>query len=112
MASRAATRRANRRSEASYFLVPTLCVGTYAWTLCVSECFLRDAERPSLGSHAERGNQNHWTHPLVNGRSPAGFIIVEDSVRFGRIDRMKTQRSLLLLPPLMAAALAAITLVP
>ncbi|MDT9676699.1 hypothetical protein F6R97_19255 [Pseudomonas sp. JV414] len=35
-------------------IVPTLCVGMPQWTLCVR--FGRDAERPGLHSHAERGN--------------------------------------------------------
>ena len=42
------------------FLVPTLCVGTHVWTLCVpSGCHRggRDAERPDVRSHAERGNE-------------------------------------------------------
>ncbi|POA37524.1 hypothetical protein C1891_12555 [Pseudomonas sp. GW456-12-1-14-TSB6] len=39
-------------------LVPTLCVGMYPVTLCVTV----DAERPWRHSHAERGNelQNHF----------------------------------------------------
>ncbi|APV43130.1 hypothetical protein PFAS1_08340 [Pseudomonas frederiksbergensis] len=35
-------------------MVPTLCVGMPNWTLRVR--FERDAERPGLHSHAERGN--------------------------------------------------------
>ena len=35
-------------------IVPTLCVGMPQWTLRVR--FGRDAERPGLHSHAERGN--------------------------------------------------------
>ncbi|AZZ77137.1 hypothetical protein CCX46_18965 [Pseudomonas sp. RU47] len=35
-------------------IVPTLCVGTPPRTLRVRFC--RDAERPGLHSHAERGN--------------------------------------------------------
>ncbi|PAU57263.1 hypothetical protein BZL43_14635 [Pseudomonas sp. PICF141] len=35
-------------------IVPTLCVGMPQWTLCVR--LERDAERPALHSHAERGN--------------------------------------------------------
>ncbi|ATE76146.1 hypothetical protein CNN82_06815 [Pseudomonas frederiksbergensis] len=34
-------------------IVPTLCVGTPQWTLCVR---FWGAERPWLHSHAERGN--------------------------------------------------------
>ncbi|AUO22023.1 rplA family protein [Pseudomonas sp. GP01-A8] len=36
-------------------IVPTLCVGTPPWTLCVrsERC---DAERHWMHSHAERGN--------------------------------------------------------
>ncbi len=53
-------------------LVPTLCVGTHVWTLCVPSCntsrqpltasgsrAFRDAERPDVRSHAERGNEEH-----------------------------------------------------
>jgi len=35
-------------------IVPTLCVGMHTVTLCVTP--RRDAERPGLHSHAERGN--------------------------------------------------------
>ena len=49
--------------SAFIILVPTLCVGTQVGTLCVpkpewplSRSRL-DAERPHVGSHAERGNQ-------------------------------------------------------
>ncbi|APV41714.1 hypothetical protein PFAS1_21020 [Pseudomonas frederiksbergensis] len=37
-------------------IVPTLCVGMPQWTLRVR--FGRDAERPGLHSHAERGNDH------------------------------------------------------
>ena len=37
-------------------IVPTLCVGTHPVTLCVTVAQSRDAERPELHSHAERGN--------------------------------------------------------
>jgi rare lipoprotein A len=39
-------------------IVPTLCVGTPHWTLCVRFC---DAERHGLHSHAERGNDHGVT---------------------------------------------------
>ena len=45
-------------------LVPTLCVGTHVGTLCVLSAWCggrdgggRDAERPDVRSHAERGNE-------------------------------------------------------
>ncbi|KAA0959625.1 hypothetical protein FQ185_26125 [Pseudomonas sp. ANT_H12B] len=44
-------------------IVPTLCVGMPQWTLRVR--FGRDAERPGLHSHAERGNDRH----LCSGRN-------------------------------------------
>ncbi len=37
-------------------IVPTLRVGTHPVTLCVTVAQSRDAERPELHSHAERGN--------------------------------------------------------
>ncbi|MRU50277.1 rplA family protein [Pseudomonas gessardii] len=37
-------------------IVPTLCVGTPPWTLCVRS---GDAERHWMHSHAERGNDHH-----------------------------------------------------
>ncbi|APV42832.1 hypothetical protein C1Y11_02885 [Pseudomonas sp. FW305-20] len=40
-------------SSVFLLIVPTLCVGIHPWTLCVR---FRDAERPGLHSHAERGN--------------------------------------------------------
>ncbi|PRB50003.1 hypothetical protein CQ009_03525 [Pseudomonas sp. MYb2] len=40
-------------------IVPTLCVGTPPRTLRVRFC--RDAERPGLHSHAERGNDQNKT---------------------------------------------------
>ncbi|KAE9649134.1 hypothetical protein EJA71_03505 [Pseudomonas sp. PB106] len=39
-------------------IVPTLCVGMPQGTLRVPACE-RDAERPGLHSHAERGNDHH-----------------------------------------------------
>ncbi|PKH77486.1 hypothetical protein CXF97_25865 [Pseudomonas sp. Choline-02u-1] len=42
-----------RRKFRVWLIVPTLCVGTPQWTLCVRSW---DAERPGLHSHAERGN--------------------------------------------------------
>jgi len=36
-----------------FLIVPTLCVVTPQWTLCVR---FWDAERPGRHSHAERGN--------------------------------------------------------
>ncbi|OPA97049.1 hypothetical protein BFW87_08700 [Pseudomonas fluorescens] len=39
-------------------IVPTLCVGTPPWTLCVRSW---DAERPGMHSHAERGNDHATT---------------------------------------------------
>lgn len=40
-------------------IVPTLCVGTLQWTLCVR---FWDAGRPGLHSHSERGNDHEpWT---------------------------------------------------
>ncbi|QAX87764.1 hypothetical protein C2E19_21475 [Pseudomonas sp. DTU12.3] len=42
-----------------FLIVPTLCVGTPHWTLCVRSW---DAERPWLHSHAERGNDQCSTH--------------------------------------------------
>ncbi|KAB2517211.1 hypothetical protein F8N49_25600 [Pseudomonas sp. GXM4] len=41
-------------------IVPTLCVGMPQRTLRVRLC--RDAERPGLHSHAERGNDRLSTH--------------------------------------------------
>ncbi|TEA59126.1 hypothetical protein EIY71_24750 [Pseudomonas sp. CH235] len=41
----------------SYIIVPTLRVGMPQWTLRVPAA--RDAERPGLHSHAERGN-DRW----------------------------------------------------
>jgi hypothetical protein len=55
----------------AWILVPTLCVGTQAWTLCVPNPVksrlgaFEDAERPDLGSHAERGNQDLYNAELV-----------------------------------------------
>ncbi|AUG97394.1 hypothetical protein AWU82_28310 [Pseudomonas glycinae] len=40
--------------RSALMIVPTLCVGMPHWTLRVR--FARDAERPGLHSHAERGN--------------------------------------------------------
>ncbi|SDY33054.1 hypothetical protein SAMN05216247_103408 [Pseudomonas salomonii] len=37
-------------------IVPTLCVGMPLVTLCVT---LRDAERPGLHAHAERGDDHY-----------------------------------------------------
>ncbi len=37
-------------------IIPTLCVGMPLVTLCVT---LRDAERPGLHAHAERGNDHY-----------------------------------------------------
>src|SRR5437899_11397354 len=58
-------------------LVPTLGVGTHVATLCVESGTGRDAERPSLRSHAERGNEVlHLcsTRGLpLDGRRLAGF---------------------------------------
>jgi hypothetical protein len=44
-------RRTNIPQHAARIIVPTLCVGTPLLTLCVK----KDAERPGLHSHAERG---------------------------------------------------------
>ena len=56
--------RIDRRLRLEGFLVPTLCVGTHAPTLCVASVARetlrrnrRDAERRGLRSHAERGNE-------------------------------------------------------
>jgi hypothetical protein len=72
-------------------LVPTLCVGTQAWTLCVPNPVksrlgaVEDAERPDLGSHAERGNQDLKDSPFVPpsccglkphpGQFPQDFVV-------------------------------------
>ncbi|PYB89163.1 hypothetical protein DMX03_08850 [Pseudomonas koreensis] len=53
----------DKRKQANYFalmIVPTLCVVTPPWTLCV-RCW--DAERPGLHSHAERGNDQCGSEP-------------------------------------------------
>ncbi|APV38260.1 hypothetical protein PFAS1_02480 [Pseudomonas frederiksbergensis] len=50
-------------------IVPTLCVGMPQWTLRVR--FGRDAERPGLHSHAERGNDHHQSAEGRNRRSAA-----------------------------------------
>src|SRR4051812_46329689 len=56
-------------------LVPTLRVGTHVWTLCVpnpgraglvAPAWGRDAERPSLRSHAERGNEGIVPLPSIS----------------------------------------------
>ncbi len=44
--------------EYQRMIVPTLCVGMPLGTLRVP-AFERDAERPGLRSHAERGNDQH-----------------------------------------------------
>ncbi|AWA38555.1 hypothetical protein DBV33_08110 [Pseudomonas fluorescens] len=44
------------RPHVPCLIVPTLRVGMPQWTLCVR--FGRDAERPGLHSHAERGNDH------------------------------------------------------
>ncbi|RXE53845.1 hypothetical protein B4O85_03085 [Pseudomonas azotoformans] len=41
-----------QQAYAHLLIVPTLCVGTPPWTLCVHS----DAERHGIHSHAERGN--------------------------------------------------------
>ncbi|PAU60358.1 hypothetical protein BZL43_07330 [Pseudomonas sp. PICF141] len=48
--------RRKRSNPDSILIVPTLCVGMSQWTLCVR--FERDAERPGLHSHAQRGNDH------------------------------------------------------
>jgi hypothetical protein len=59
-------------------LVPTLCVGTHVGTLRVERrpvgCDLarkksRDAERPGLRSHAERGNEVRVAHFPTGAKS-------------------------------------------
>src|SRR5262249_23950762 len=53
-----------------FLLVPTLCVGTHVWTLCVLyRTYLnappwpgRDAERPGSHPHAERGDEEVIPH--------------------------------------------------
>ena len=56
--SRPASGRSCCKREA---LVPTLCVGMHVRTLCVlstdNVLIGRDAERPDVHSHAERGNE-------------------------------------------------------
>jgi hypothetical protein len=46
------------RLEYQRMIVPTLCVGAPLGTLRVP-AFERDAERPGLHSHAERGNDQN-----------------------------------------------------
>jgi len=48
----------------SFHLVPTLCVGTPLWTLCVHSS---DAERRGFRSYAERRNER--TSSLPNFRT-------------------------------------------
>ncbi|PRB54524.1 hypothetical protein CQ009_00130 [Pseudomonas sp. MYb2] len=50
-------------------IVPTLRVGMPQWTLRVR--FGRDAERPGLHSHAERGNDHSLRNYPVYAPSPA-----------------------------------------
>ncbi|AZV25934.1 hypothetical protein CT157_07915 [Pseudomonas syringae] len=50
-------------------IVPTLRVGMPQWTLRVR--FGRDAERPGLHSHAERGNDHReQARPCIRPASP------------------------------------------
>ncbi|CAI8825002.1 hypothetical protein EMIT0194MI4_210003 [Pseudomonas sp. IT-194MI4] len=44
------------KSDGGLVIVPTLCVGMQPVTLCVT-ILKRDAERPVMHSHAERGNE-------------------------------------------------------
>ncbi|PAM85466.1 hypothetical protein CES87_03090 [Pseudomonas sp. ERMR1:02] len=55
-----------------------LCVGMPQWTLRVR--FGRDAERPGLHSHAERGNDQHR---IVNDRHSVGARLAREGSAAG-----------------------------
>ena len=77
------------RPPCPFVLVPTLCVGTPGATLCVaSRAAGRDAERPDVGSHAERGNQDEYRISGGGEPQPAGRSERQGNLRKEAVQRI------------------------